>query len=234
MADSSANSGPEQRPTPLRNLGRRLRNYCLTGLIVTGPIGITIWLAAQIVDAFDSAAALLLPRTTAEFWPIGIPGLGILLFAIGLTLIGFLTANFLGRTLIGVGERLLSRMPVIRSIYGALKQIFETVLSQSSRSFREVVLIEYPRKGIWTLGFVTGRTQGEIQRRSPAELVNVFVPTTPNPTSGFLLFVARSEVVPLSMSVEDALKFVVSTGLVVPQDPATDEFARDAGVRRAG
>jgi uncharacterized membrane protein len=136
-----------------------------------------------------------------------------------LTLIGFVTANFLGRTLLGFGERFVDRMPVVRSIYGALKQIFETVLAQSSTSFREVVLVEYPRKGVWALAFVTSTTRGEVQNLVEDEVVNVFLPTTPNPTSGFLLFVPRRDLVVLHMTVEEGIKMVISGGLVTPEDP---------------
>ena len=117
-----------------------------------------------------------------------------------------------------MGERLLSRMPVVRSVYGTLKQIFETVLAQSSRSFREVVLIEYPRRGIGAIGFVTGPTRGEIQDQADEELVNVFLPTTPNPTSGFLLFVPRKDLIHLDMSIEDGIKMVISGGIVTPSE----------------
>ena len=133
-----------------------------------------------------------------------------------LTLVGMLTAGLAGRTLVRLGERLLSRMPVVRSVYATLKQIFETVLAQSSRSFREVVLIEYPRRGLGAIGFVTGPTRGEIQERSDDELVNVFLPTTPNPTSGFLLFVPRKDLIHLDMSIEEGIKLVISGSIVGP------------------
>ena len=135
-----------------------------------------------------------------------------------LTFIGFITANFLGRGIVAVGERLVDRMPFVRSIYGALKQIFETILTQSSRSFREVVLVEYPRRGIWAVGFVTSSTQGEVQNVTEENLVNVFLPTTPNPTSGFLLFVPREELRTLHMTVEEGIKMVISGGIVTPPD----------------
>jgi uncharacterized membrane protein len=141
-----------------------------------------------------------------------------------------LTAGLAGRTLVRLGERLLSRMPVVRGVYGTLKQIFETVLAQKSRSFREVVLVEYPRRGVGAIGFVTGPTSGEIQACSGEELVNVFVPTTPNPTSGFLLFVPRSDLIHLDMSVEDGIKMVISGGIVGPpagvQDDGREALAR--------
>ncbi len=200
---------------------RRLRNYFLTGIIVAAPIGITIWLSLQIVEIIDNSVTGLVPDRfhPENYLPVGIPGIGVLILLIGLTLIGFVTANFLGRTLLGFGERFVDRMPVVRSIYGALKQIFETVLAQSSTSFREVVLVEYPRKGVWALAFVTSTTRGEVQNLVEDEVVNVFLPTTPNPTSGFLLFVPRRDLVVLHMTVEEGIKMVISGGLVTPEDP---------------
>ena len=134
-----------------------------------------------------------------------------------LTLLGALTANFFGRTLLGYGERVVGRMPVVRNIYKALKQIFETVATQSAGSFRQAGLIEYPRKGIWSICFITAKTNGEVQGRSKKDLASVFVPTTPNPTSGFLLFLPRADIILLDMSVEEAAKLVISAGMVVPE-----------------
>ena len=206
-------------------LARRLRNYFLTGIVVTGPIGITVWLALQVVNIIDGAVTNLLPdRYSAEnFFPLGIPGVGVLILLFGLTIIGFFTANLLGRSLIRFGERLVDRMPVVRSIYGALKQIFETVLAQSSTSFREVVMVEYPRQGLWALAFVTSETKGEVQNLLTDDVVNIFLPTTPNPTSGFLLFAPRRTLIPLHMTVEEGIKLVISGGLVTPPDPRPEE-----------
>ena len=145
-----------------------------------------------------------------SYLPFSLPGVGLVIMLAFLTLVGMLTAGLAGRTLVRLGERLLSRMPVVRSVYATLKQIFEPVLAQSSRSFREVVLIEYPRRGIGAIGSVAGPTRGEIQDRSDDELVNVFLPTTPNPTSGFLLFVPRKDLIHLDMSIEDGIKLVIS------------------------
>jgi uncharacterized membrane protein len=143
-----------------------------------------------------------------------------------ITLVGFLTANLFGRTLLRVGERVVNRMPVVRGIYNALKQIFETVISQSSRSFREAVLVQYPRTGSWTIGFVTGETQGEVRRAIGEDLVNVYVPTTPNPTSGFLLFVPRRDLIFLDMPVDEAAKFVISIGVVEASERARKSTVR--------
>ncbi|MBM3516611.1 MAG: DUF502 domain-containing protein [Alphaproteobacteria bacterium] len=198
---------------------RRLRTYFLTGIVVTGPIGITIYLVWVTVAFIDAKVTPLIPTryNPESYLPFDIPGLGVVVALVGLTLVGFVSVHLLGRTVLHLGDRIVKRMPVVRSIYGTLKQIFETVLAQSSTSFREVVLFEYPRKGTWVLGFVTGATRGEIQSLTEGEMVNVFVPTTPNPTSGFLLFVPRRDLVTLAMSVEDGIKLVISGGLVSPE-----------------
>ena len=143
-----------------------------------------------------------------------IPGAGLIIGLILITVIGAVAAGFLGRWLIGLGESILNRMPVVRTIYGASKQILETVISAQSDAFRDAVLVEYPRRGLWVIGFVTGGTKGEVAERMDGNMVNVFIPTTPNPTSGFLLFCPRDEVIYLDMSVEDAVKLVVSGGIV--------------------
>ena len=196
----------------------RLRAYFLTGVIVTAPISITIFLVWQFLAFLDTHVAGLLPdRYNPEtYLPFSLPGLGLLIMLAFLTMVGMLTAGLAGRTLVRMGERLLSRMPVVRGVYGTLKQIFETVLAQKSRSFREVVLIEYPRRGIGAIGFVTGPTRGEIQARTEEDMVNVFLPTTPNPTSGFLLFVPKSELIHLDMTIEEGIKMVISGGIVTP------------------
>jgi uncharacterized membrane protein len=206
----------------------RLRAYFLTGVIVTAPITITIFLVWQFLTFLDTHVAGLLPaRYNPEtYLPFSLPGLGLLLMLAFLTLVGMLTAGLAGRTLVRIGERLLSRMPIVRSVYGTLKQIFETVLAQKSRSFREVVLVEYPRRGLSAIGFVTGPTRGEIQARSQEEMVNVFLPTTPNPTSGFLLFVPKTDLIHLDMTIEEGMKMVISGGIV---GPAADDHGEPGG-----
>jgi uncharacterized membrane protein len=206
----------------------RLRNYLLAGIIVTAPVLITFFIIWQIVDFFDDTVSQLIPaRYNPEtYLPFSLPGLGFLFMLGLLTLIGWFTAGFVGRSLMRAGEQILQRMPVVRSIYGTLKQIFETVLAQSSRSFREVVLVEYPRRGLWAIAFVTGPTRGEIRERFSEELVNVFLPTTPNPTSGFLLFVPARDLIHLEMSIEDGMKLVISGGIVTPPAQLERERAR--------
>lgn len=202
------------------SFGARLRGYFLAGLLVTAPVAITLYLAWIFINFLDRQVGLVLPDryNPATYLPFGAPGIGLVITALALILIGALTTNFVGRYIHRTGERLLARLPVVRSIYSATKQIFETVFSSQSNAFREAVLFEYPRKGLWTVGFITGKTQGEIQSVSEDKLVNVFVPTTPNPTSGFLLFVPKKDLIHLSMTVEEAIKMVISGGLVVPPD----------------
>ncbi|HEX6114185.1 MAG TPA: DUF502 domain-containing protein [Geminicoccaceae bacterium] len=211
----------------------RLRAYFLTGVIVTAPISITIFLVWQFLTFLDTHVAGLLPEryNPETYLPFSLPGLGLLIMLAFLTLVGMLTAGLAGRSLVRMGERLLSRMPVVRGVYGTLKQIFETVLAQKSRSFREVVLIEYPRRGLGAIGFVTGPTRGEIQVRTEEEMVNVFLPTTPNPTSGFLLFVPKRDLIHLDMTIEEGIKMVISGGIVTPS--MEEQMASGAGLAGA-
>lgn len=200
--------------------GARLRNYLLTGLIVVGPVGITLYVLWWFVTLIDAWVKPLLPaRYLPEtYLPFSIPGIGLIFSITVLIAIGAFTANLFGRTLVSYGESLLGRMPVVRNVYRGLKQIFETVLSQSSTSFQKVGLIEYPRKGLYAIVFVSTTTTGEIAERVEhgKKLLSVFLPTTPNPTSGFLLFIPEDELTILDMSVEDGAKLVISAGLVVP------------------
>lgn len=195
----------------------RLRNYFLAGLLLTAPIGITLYVAWKVVDYIDSAVTSLIPEryNPNTYLPFAVPGLGIVILVVVLTLLGFLTANFLGRMMVGVGERIVARLPVIRSFYSAVKQIFETVFSKQTQSFREVVLVEFPRKEMWALGLVIAKSAAEIQDKAPEELFSVFIPTM-SFTSGYLVFLPRRDMTTLDMTVEECLKMVVSGGIVVP------------------
>ena len=194
----------------------RMRNYLLTGILVTAPITITVWLSWQILQFFDRTVRRMMPP---DLYPdISIPGLGLLVVFLGLILVGALTAGLVGRFFVRTSERILNNMPIVRSVYSAIKQILETVLQNKATAFRQVVLIEYPRPGIWALGFVSGPTKGEVRRRLDRELVNVFLPTTPNPTSGFLLFVPKADIRVMNMTIEEGIKLVVSGGIVTPED----------------
>lgn len=219
--DEPTSEGAEEagRLHALRHWFRaRLRTYFLAGVLVTAPIAITIWLAWEVIEFFDRQIQGLIPApyNPEQYLPFSIPGLGLVVFVIALTLIGALTAGFIGRQIVELGEGVLARMPVIRSIHGAVKQIFQTVLAQKSDAFRQVVLVEFPRRDAWSLGFVSGITQGEIREVTAGEMLNVFVPTTPNPTSGYLIFVPRQDVIPLAMTVDEGIKLVVSGGIVMP------------------
>jgi uncharacterized membrane protein len=223
----------EDGKRPRKSMAARLRNYFLAGILITAPVSITFWLVWKFVTFVDDRVVPFIPaRWNPEtYLPFDVPGLGLLVSVIGLMLIGFLTAGLTGRMLMRTGERLLAQVPVIRSIYSALKQIFETVLAKKSNAFRQVVLIEYPRKDVWAIGFLTGATQGHIQRLTPDRVVNVFLPTTPNPTSGFLLFEPGSKAQLLKMTVEEGLKLVVSGGIVTPPDPAPQSEADTAALQ---
>ncbi len=204
---------------PLSFLGR-FRAYFLAGVLVTAPLGITFYLAWLIITFVDRRVEALLPaRYNPEaYLPFTIPGLGVVIVVVFLIFAGAFAAGFVGRMMVRLSENLLARMPVIRTVYGAIKQIIETVLAQQSQAFRQVVLVEYPRRGIWAIAFVTGSTHGEVQNRAADEMINVFLPTTPNPTSGFLLFVPRTDVVALNMTVEEGVKMVISGGIITPPD----------------
>lgn len=202
-----------------------MRAYFFAGVLITAPISITLYLAWVLVNFVDNRITPLIPKAynPETYLPFAVPGLGLVVLFIVLTLVGALTAGFLGRLFIKISERMLNQMPVIRSVYNAVKQILETVLAQQSTAFSEAVLIEYPRRGLWAIAFITGNTEGEVQNLTEEETINIFLPTTPNPTSGFLLFVPRKDVIHLSMSVEEAIKMVISGGIVTPPDRRSAE-----------
>lgn len=214
----------------------RLRAYFLAGVLVTAPISLTLYLSWVFIGFIDGLVTQLLPAryNPENYLPFSIPGLGVVFVLVALTVIGAFTAGYLGRLVLRLGEAVVARMPVIRSVYGATKQIFETVLANQSEAFREVVLVEYPRRGMWSLGFITGTTHGEVQNLTEDEVVNVFIPTTPNPTSGYLLFVPRSDLVVLAMTVEEGIKMVVSGGIVTPPDRRPREAQDHAVIPASG
>lgn len=229
MTDRDSDRRNEARRRLFRRRFRvipRLRAYFFAGVLVTMPLAITFLVAWWFIGVVDDYIVPMIPdgwnpdhylKETVGL-EIGLPGLGLVVLLIAITLIGALTAGFVGRMLLNIGERILARMPVIRSVYSAIKQILETVLKQQSKAFRQAVLVEYPRRGIWAIGFITGSTEGEVQNLTKQEVVNVFLPTTPNPTSGFLLFIPSKDIVVLDMSVEEAVKMVISGGIVTPPD----------------
>lgn len=205
-------------------IGAQLRNSFLTGLIIVGPIGITAYMVYSFVNFIDSWVKPYVPEeyNPETYLPFSIPGLGLIFAIFFIMVIGATTANLFGRSLVSYGESLLDRMPVVRNLYRAIKQIFETVLSQSGNSFQKVGLIEYPRKGLFAIVFVSTETKGEIAdlHGNNETMLSVFLPTTPNPTSGYLLFLPAKDVNILNMSVEEGAKLVISAGLVVPKQKA--------------
>ncbi len=208
----------------------RLRNYFFTGLVICAPLAITAYLTWTLIEWVDGWVKPYLPDIYNPdlYLPFTVPGFGLIVALIVITIVGFLTANLIGRSIVAYSEYLLSRMPVVRSIYSALKQIFETVFKEGSTNFERVVLVEYPRREIWALAFVATDTLGETQAKldKPAgKTVSVFLPTTPNPTSGFLLFVPAEDVIELDMTVEQAAKLVISAGLVAPEVEEAKEAA---------
>jgi len=210
-------------PKPRISLMTRLRNWFLAGIIVTAPIGLTVYFVVVIIEAIDRNVRSLIPHgyefeTLVPSLPVGIPGLGVIAAVLILTVIGFLATNFLGRSLLSLGEQLVGRMPIVRGLYSGLKQIFETVFSQSGQSFRQVALVPWPAKGSWTVAFVTADETGEIGRRLGRDLVTCYVPTTPNPTGGYMVYFERDDIIHLDMSVDQAMKLIISCGVIVPAD----------------
>lgn len=231
---------PFDPETPRRaSLFSRLRSSFLTGLVVIAPVWLTVWLIWSVVGWIDGA---VLPWVPNSYQPdnliqdllgldrdvqINVRGIGVVIFLVFTIIVGWMAKGLMGRSLIRFAESLVERTPVVRSIYSGIKQISETVFAQSERSFEKACLIEYPRKGIWAIGFISTTAKGEISQRSgnTGVMQSVFLPTTPNPTSGFLLFLPAEDVMELDMSVEDAAKLVISAGLVYPnsKNPSQSE-----------
>ena len=216
----------------------RIRNYFLTGLIVAGPVAITIWLIWWFVTWVDNLVRPLIPSMyhPETYLPFNIPGLGLIFVFTMLTLLGFLTANLVGRRLVAFGESLLNRMPIVRPIYRTAKQIFQTLFSSSGSSFRHVGLVEFPSPGMWSLVFLTQAPSSDISSRLPAaEHVSAFMPCTPNPTTGFFFYVPRRDVVDLDITVEQAMQLIMSAGIIQPggDDPQKNLAALAATARTA-
>ena len=205
-----------------------LKTYFFTGLLVTTPIAVTFYLAVQLFNYVDNHVTALIPTkyNPETYLPYGLPGLGVVLLLAFLTLIGMLTANYVGRSLLKFGQTLIEKMPIISGIYNAFRKIFETLLSPGKNTaFRQPVLVDYPRHGMKTIAFLTGPVYREIQDISDDELVSVYVPTTPNPTSGFLVYVPKKDIVPLKIGVDEALKIILSMGIINPDDTPTRKKA---------
>lgn len=205
-----------------------MKKYLIAGLLVWLPLALTIWVLTAVLSMIDgvfgfllSAGQAVLPASATE--PIEslrkIPGLGLVVMALLLLLTGIFATNMVGQWWLEQGEKLLHRIPIVKSIYSSIKQVSDTLFSSSGNAFREAVLVQYPRAGAWTIAFVTGKPGGEAAQHLPGDYLSVYVPTTPNPTSGFFLMVPRADVIELSMSVDEALKYVISMGVVAPPLP---------------
>jgi uncharacterized membrane protein len=217
----------DPRPPRKHGLFSSLRASFLTGLVVIAPVALTIWLMWSFIGWVDG---VVLPFVPYDFNPetyigINLRGVGVIIFLVFTIIVGWIAKGLIGRSLIDYAESLVERMPVVRTIYSAVKQIAETVFAQSERSFEKACLIEYPRKGIWAIGFISTTAKGEISTRAggDGEMMSIFLPTTPNPTSGFLLFLPKEDVIELDMSVEEAAKLVISAGLVYPAENGADD-----------
>jgi uncharacterized membrane protein len=198
----------------------KLKGYFLTGLLVVVPVGMTFLVVRWIVTFMDRTLLRVLPPQWQPDLLFGfkIPGLGLVATALLILLIGILTANIFGRSLVNFYERMLDKIPFVKGIYALFKQVADTVLSRDKGAFRKAVLIEYPRRDTWAVAFVTGISEGEVQEVTSKRLVNIFVPTTPNPTSGFYILLPEDDIIELTMSVEEAFKLIISGGMVTPLD----------------
>ena len=226
-------STPPHRP----GFWARIRAYFLAGVLIISPIVITLALAFWLINFVDSHIVPLVPEQwnpdtyLREHFGIkfSVPGIGVLILFVVITLVGWLTASYLGRIFVRIGENIVARMPIVRGIYGAVKQIMETIFRNQSQAFRRAVLVEYPRRDLWTIAFVTGKTEGEVKTQLKDDLVNIYVPTTPNPTSGYLEVVPLDQLVSTDWTLDEAMNFIISGGAIAPEnipysrvdDPAT-------------
>ncbi len=208
--------------TPPVSWRTRLRNYFLTGIVIAGPLTVTAWLVWWFVNLVDGWVKPLVPAAYLPdtYLPFTVPGFGLVLAFLGLTILGFLTANLVGRYLVGWSEMVLARMPVVSGIYKGVKQVFETLFSQSGTSFRKVGMVEFPAKGMWTLVFISNEPPPTVAAVLPdtREHISVFLPCTPNPTTGFYFYLPKADVIEVDMSVEDAAKVIMSAGMIQPAD----------------
>ena len=212
MTEAAAESG---------KIAKALKKYLITGVLVWLPIAVTIWAMTYIISAADRLISLL-PESwqPQHFWGFNIPGLGIVAATVILFVTGVFAANVLGRRILGAWDSLLGRIPVVKSIYSSVKKVSESLLSDSSRSFKTPVLVPFPQPGIWTIAFVSGHIPDKLKGSLPQDddYISVYVPTTPNPTGGYYIMVKKSDVRELDMSVDQALKYVISLGMVMPDD----------------
>jgi uncharacterized membrane protein len=236
MADIDQTPGATPESPSQKSAAGRIRNYFLTGLVVAGPLLVTAWLTWSFINWVDNLVQPFIPPTyrpeTYLPWPI--PGTGLVIAFVALTLLGFLTANLVGRTMVGWGESLLNRMPIVRPVYKTMKQIFETLFSKTGSSFRQVGLVEFPAPGMWSLVFLSQPPSGDLATRLPeGEHVSAFMPCTPNPTTGFFFYVLRRDIIVLDITVESAMTLLISAGMVQPDGDAQTKLATLAATAKA-
>jgi uncharacterized membrane protein len=213
----------------------RLRGYFLTGLIIVGPVAITVYVVWWFINLVDGWVKPLIPQSYLpdNFLPFNVPGVGLIIGIVSLMFVGALAANLFGRTIVSYGEMMLDRMPVVRGVYRLLKQIFTTVFSKQGTGFKRVGLIEFPRRGVYAVVFVSGDPPHEVKGKlDNGELLTVFMPNAPNPTTGFVLFMPAKDVIMLDMPIDDAAKLVISAGLVAPPQDRLKELADQAKAKK--
>lgn len=228
---------PPVTPAPVPHTGvmARLRNYFLTGLVVAGPLAITVYLTWSFITWVDDLVRPFIPPAfrPETYLPVSIPGTGLIIAFVILTLLGFLTANLVGRTLVELGESILNRMPIVRPIYKMMKQVFETLFSKNGSNFRKVALVEFPAPGMWSLVFLSQEPSEEISTKLPEkDHISAFLPCTPNPTTGFFFYVPKADLIELDISVEAAMTLLISAGMVQPNKAAQDKLATLAAQTR--
>ncbi|GAB1716294.1 MAG: protein of unknown function DUF502 [Nitrobacter sp.] len=235
--NSSSGASGDPHPEVPRGVIARFRNYFLTGLIVAGPVAITLYLTWWFVNWVDNLVRPFVPIAyrPETYLPFGVPGSGLIVAVFALTMLGFLTANLIGRTLVDFGEKILGRMPVVRAIYRGLKQVFETLFSGSGSSLRKVGLVEFPSPGMWSIVLISQVPSANVAARLPGqeEHISVFLPCAPNPTTGFFFYVPKSKVVEVDMSTEEAATLIMSAGVVQPNSDPQKKLAALADMANA-
>lgn len=198
-----------------------MKKYLITGLLIWIPLVITIWVLKLVVDTLDQTLLLLPPALRTESWlGMHIPGMGVLLTVLIVLVTGILAANFIGERLVRIWDELIHRIPFVSSIYSSVKQVSDTLFSSGGQAFRKALLVQWPREGMWTIGFLTGTPGGDVANHLRGDFLSVYVPTTPNPTGGYFVIVARRDVIELDMSVDQALTYIISMGVVAPGSSA--------------